>query len=413
MSHFKPFLLEFAKTNEKEAQVAQDKFNPTDEKTRQVTAQDVYQLTSETLQEVFGLDMADSLYEAQDIWDVLVAAAVERVTIETACHLLEEAPSPNTVRTIVREMLGEDAALERLEERVNDLLVTRLPKKLLKRARPAAIDVTEIPYHGQHEADDEHIRRSRAKQGTTHFHCYGTLYVLKDHQRYTLAISLVRRSDKMVDVTQRLVERGKGLGLKVRRLYLDRGFDNNGVVAYLKQQPFPSIIALTIRGKQGGTRALLNSRGSYQTTYTRSSAQYGQQTFNVVVVCKYSKGRYGRQGAYHFAYIMIGGLKMDPHQVFDVYRRRFGIETSYRLMNTLRARTTSDSITLRLFYVALALLLLNLWSYVKWHFLFVPKHGPRQVLHHLLPLARWRLWLWEMIKQRLGFSLSITVPLAA
>jgi putative transposase len=405
--------LEFAKTNEKEAQVAQDKFNPTDEKTRQVTAQDVYQLTSETLQEVFGLDMADSLYEAQDIWDVLVAAAVERVTIETACHLLEEAPSPNTVRTIVREMLGEDAALERLEERVNDLLVTRLPKKLLKRARPAAIDVTEIPYHGQHEADDEHIRRSRAKQGTTHFHCYGTLYVLKDHQRYTLAISLVRRSDKMVDVTQRLVERGKGLGLKVRRLYLDRGFDNNGVVAYLKQQPFPSIIALTIRGKQGGTRALLNSRGSYQTTYTRSSAQYGQQTFNVVVVCKYSKGRYGRQGAYHFAYIMIGGVKMDPHQVFDVYRRRFGIETSYRLMNTLRARTTSDSITLRLFYVALALLLLNLWSYVKWHFLFVPKHGPRQVLHHLLPLARWRLWLWEMIKQRLGFSLSITVPLAA
>ena len=413
MSHFKPFLLEFAKTNEKEAQVAQDKFNPTDEKTRQVTAQDVYQLTSETLQEVFGLDMADSLYEAQDIWDVLVAAAVERVTIETACHLLEEAPSPNTVRTIVREMLGEDAALERLEERVNDLLVTRLPKKLLKRARPAAIDVTEIPYHGQHEADDEHIRRSRAKQGTTHFHCYGTLYVLKDHQRYTLAISLVRRSDKMVDVTQRLVERGKGLGLKVRRLYLDRGFDNNGVVAYLKQQPFPSIIALTIRGKQGGTRALLNSRGSYQTTYTRSSAQYGEQTFNVVVVCKYSKGRYGRQGAYHFAYIMIGGLKMDPHQVFDVYRRRFGIETSYRLMNTLRARTTSDSITLRLFYVALALLLLNLWSYVKWHFLFVPNHGPRQVLHHLLPLARWRLWLWEMIKQRLGFSLSITVPLAA
>lgn len=412
MSHFKPFLLEFTKTNEREAQVAQDKFNPTGEKSRQVTAQDVYQLTSETLQEVFGLDMTNSLYEAQDVWDVLVAAAVERVTIETACDLLEEAPSPNTVRTIVGEMLGDDAALERLEERVNDLLVTRLPKKLLKRARPAAIDVTEIPYHGQHAEDDEHIRRSQAKHGTTHFHCYGTLYVLKEHKRYTLAITLVRRSDKMVDVTQRLIERGKGLGLKVRRLYLDRGFDNNGVVAYLKQQPFPSIIALTIRGKQGGTRALLKGRGSYQTTYTRSSAQYGEQTFDVVVVCKYSKGRYGRQGAYHFAYIMLGGVKMDPHQVFDVYRRRFGIETSYRLMNTMRARTTSHSITLRLFYVALALLLLNLWSYVKWHFLFVPKHGPRQVLHHLLPLARWRLWLWEMIKQRLGFSLSITVPLA-
>jgi putative transposase len=380
-------------------------------KTKQVTAQEVYQLTSETLQAVFELDMADRLYEAQDIWDVLVAAAVERVTIETACDLLEEAPSPNTVRSIVQEMLKDDTALEQLEKRVNELLVARLPKGLLKRARPAAIDVTEIPYHGRHDEDDEHIRRGRAKHGTTHFHCYGTLYVLKDNKRYTLAITLVRRSDKMEDVTKRLVERGKELGLKPRRLYLDRGFDNNGVVAYLKQQSFPSIIALTIRGKEGGTRALLTGRRSYQTTYSRSSIRYGEQTFEVMIVCKYSKGRYRRQGAYHFAYIMIGEDKMDPHQVFQVYRRRFGIETSYRLMNTMRARTTSDAVSLRLFYVALALLLLNLWCYVKWHFLFVPNRGPRQVIHSLLPLARWRLWLWEMIKQRLGFSLSVCVPL--
>lgn len=393
--------------------MAQNQCNPNGEKTKQVTANDVHQLTSETLQEIFQLDMSSSWYEAEDIWDVLVAAAVERVTIETACDLLEEAPSPNTVRNIVYEMLGDGEALARLEERVNELLVARLPKNLLKRPRPAAIDVTEIPYHGEHEEEDEFIRRSRAKHGTTHFHWYGTLYVLKDNKRYTLAITLVRHSDTMADVTERLIERGKTVGLKPRRLYLDRGFDNNGVVAYLEQQAFPSILALTIRGKEGGTRALLSGRRSYRTTYTRHSQKYGDQTFDVVVVCKYSKGRYGRQGAYHFAYLIIGHIKMDPQQVFEVYRRRFGIETSYRLMNTMRARTTSASITLRLFYVALALLLLNLWSYVKWHFLYVPKRGPRQVLHHLLPLARWRLWLWEIVKQRLGFSLSISVPLPA
>jgi putative transposase len=393
--------------------MAQTKYTPCGEKTKQVTAQMVYQLTSETLQEMLPLAMSKSLYEAQDIWDVLIAAAVERITAETACNLLSDAPSPNTVRTIVSEMLGDETALAQLEQRLNELLVARLPKGLLKRARPAAIDLTEIPYHGQHDPDDEHIRRSRAKHGTTHFHCYGTLYVLKANKRYTLALTLVRRSDKMGEVTRRLVQRGQALGLKPRRLYLDRGFDNNEVVAYLKQQPFPSIIALTIRGKAGGTRALLHGRRSYQTSYTRASAQYGPQTFTVVVVCKYSQGRYGRQGIYHFAYILIGQMNMDPCQVFELYRRRFGIETSYRLMNTMRARTSSTSVSLRLFYVALALLLLNLWSYVKWHFLFVPKAGPRQLLHHLLPLARWRLWLWEMIKQRLGFSLKIVIPLAA
>jgi hypothetical protein len=37
--------------------------------------------------------------------------------------------------------------------------------------------------------------------------------------------------------------------------------------------------------------------------------------------------------------------------------------------------------------------------------------GPRQIFHHLLPLARWRLWLWEIVKQRLGFALSMPIPL--
>lgn len=405
--------MEVRNPNDEEVQVAQSKYNRSEEKTKQVTAEEIYQLTRETLQEVFQLEMSNSQYEAQDIWDVLIAAAVERVTTETACGLLERAPSPNTVRSIVSQMLGDDSTLADLEKRVNQLLVSRLPKGLLKRARPAAIDVTEIPYHGQHDEDDEHIRRSRAKQGTSHFHCYGTLYILKGNKRYTLAVTLVCRSDKMAHVVQRLVECAKVLGWNPRRLYLDRGFDNNGVVAYLKQQAFPSIIALTIRGKQGGTRALLKGRSSYRTSYTRASSQYGQQTFQVVVACKYSKGRYGRQGIYHFAYIVIGQLTIDPRQVFEVYRRRFGIETSYRLMNTMRARTSSTSVTLRLFYVGLALLLLNLWGYVKWHFLFISKLGPRQVLHHLLPLARWRLWLWEMVKQRLGFSLKIVLPLNA
>ena len=392
--------------------MAQDKYNDFNPKVKQLSAEEIYQLTSETLQTYFNLDMSNSSYEAQDIWDVVVTAAVKRITIEIACDLLEHAPSPNTVRQAVYSLLADDALVE-LEAAVNAVLVARLPKKLLQQALVGAIDITEIPYHGRHEDDDERVRRGRAKHGTTHFHCYATLCIVKNHKRYTLAVTLMRSSEKALDVLKRLLEQGQALGLWLKRLYLDRGFDNNGVVAYLKEQPFPTIIPLTIRGKQGGTRTLLRGRKSYQTTYTRSSTRYGEQAFTVHVVCKYSKGRYGRRGIQHFAYIVTGELKMLPHQIFEEYRHRFGIETSYRLMNTMRARTASTSVALRLFFVALAFLLLNLWCYVKWCHLFVPKRGPRQVLHHLLPLARWRLWLWEMIKQRLGFSLAITIPLQA
>jgi putative transposase len=202
----------------------------------------------------------------------------------------------------------------------------------------------------------------------------------------------------------------RAAGLRIRRLMLDREFDNNAVVGYLLEQPFPTIMPLMIRGKKGGARRVLQGRKSHTTTYTRRSQQYSTHELSITVVCRYKNGRFGDHGVQRFAYVTLAQLKMTPHHVVDEYRRRFGIKTSYRLMNTMRARTTSTSAAWRLFLVTLALLLLNLWAYVQWHHLFIPKPGPRLVLHHLPPLARWRMWLWEIIKQRQGFSLEIIVP---
>ncbi len=379
---------------------------------KQLTAGEVYTLVQETLQQQWPLDMENREYTAHDIWDVVIAAAVERISLEAACRLLEGAPSGNTVRGILKELLSSDAGMTALEAQMNAALQQRLPKKLLGPRLPGAIDSTEIPYHGKYDEDEEEIvRRGRAKSGTTHFHCFATLYVIKKHKRYTLAITVMRRADKAQDVLQRLLAQGQALGLRLTRLYVDRGFDNNGIVAYLKKQSFVTIMPLVVRGKHGGSRALLVGRKSYQTTYTRKSTSYDTETLPLHIVCRYSKGRYKRHGVYYFAYIVIGQLHISPQQVAEEYRRRFGIETSYRLMNQVRARTTSRSAPLRFLLITVAFLLLNLWSYVKWHYLFVPQPGPRQVLHHLLPLDRWRAWLWEMVKQRLGLSLVISIPL--
>ncbi|PIE82105.1 MAG: transposase [Chloroflexi bacterium] len=151
------------------------------------------------------------------------------------------------------------------------------------------------------------------------------------------------------------------------------------------------IIPLVVRGKQGGSQALLVRRKSYTTTYERKSTIYSQESLPLTIVCKCSKSKYKRKGLFRFAYIVVGVLKRQPAQIAEEYRHRFGIETSYRLMNIVRARTTCKITASRLFLVALAFLWLNLWQYVKWAYLYVSKPGPRIVFHHLLPLARWRL----------------------
>jgi len=392
--------------------VAYRKFNTRRGNVKQLSAQEIHHLMQETLQAHFGLEREGCAYGVQDIWDVLLAAAVERTTVETICDELE-GPSANTVRTALHGLLPDEERTTELEGQLNEMLVSHLPAKLLTKKLPCAADLVYIPYHGQHEEDDEAIRRGMAKSGTTHFHCYATLYTVKSNKRYTLALTLVRHSEKVLDVLQRLLNQVKSLEVHIKRLLLDRGFDNNAVIGYLKEQSFPTIIALTIRGKTGGTRALLKGRKSYVTTYTRRSTIYPTETFAVHVACKYAKGRYKRQGLCRFAYIVIGELNLHPLQIYHEYRLRFGIETSYRLMNLVRARTTSKSSTLRLLYVGVALTMLNLWVFVKWTRVARPRRGAREVLHHLFPLARWRFWLWEVVKQRQGLNMEIVVPSAA
>ena len=59
------------------------------------------------------------------------------------------------------------------------------------------------------------------------------------------------------------------------------------------------------------------------------------------------------------------GLRPSAAQwVHETYRRRFGIESSYRQLHQARIRTCTRSPLLRLLYVAIALILRNVWVWL-------------------------------------------------
>ncbi|NIL98606.1 MAG: peptide synthetase, partial [Planctomycetales bacterium] len=57
-----------------------------------------------------------------------------------------------------------------VERRLNAALAAKLPSTLRKKRQPLAIDLTEIPYHGQPQQHPRELRRSKPKGGSTHFH---------------------------------------------------------------------------------------------------------------------------------------------------------------------------------------------------------------------------------------------------
>ncbi|KAB8333868.1 hypothetical protein SD80_011490 [Scytonema tolypothrichoides VB-61278] len=51
---------------------------------------------------------------------------------------------------------------------------------------------------------------------------------------------------------------------------------------------------------------------------------------------------------------------MSLHSIHDDYRLRFGIESSYRMKNQCRIKTTIKNPTIRFLFVALAFLIINI-----------------------------------------------------
>ena len=92
-----------------------------------------------------------------------------------------------------------------------------------------------------------------------------------------------------------------------------------------------------------------------------------------------------------------------------MYRRRFGIETSYRQLNEACIKTTTRNPILRLLFVGIALLLRNVWVWVHWACSASPRRGGRQLNLEKLRFKTLLMWLTHLAEQTLGIDDSITV----
>jgi hypothetical protein len=100
-------------------------------------------------------------------------------------------------------------------------------------------------------------------------------------------------------------------------------------------------------------------------------------------------------------------------QVHRHYRYRFGIETSYRIKNQARIRSTTKNPVLRLLYVALAFILVNLWVYLLWQVVSATRRGGRQVFQARFPLKTMLSFIRQAVEQHFPLVRAVYLPRAA
>ena len=361
---------------------------------------DVLNLSADVVKDMLGLDSAPNVvYSDKEIVYHLLNAATSRTSVSNVSNLCDNAPSEGTIRYRL-----EDIGLSEIQQGLNEKLKIHATKTIRRKRIDMAVDYVNIPYYGEEENHGDTIK-TKPKQGTSRFFTYASIYVILRNKRYTLAMKYIQNGETLKDTVDFLIKEIETMGLKIKILFLDREFFTVEMINYLQNRKTSFIMPVVKRGPSGGIRNLLTGKKSYSTEYTMHSKE-NEATFQVNVVVKYSKGKYNRNGIEHFGYAVYN-VDIPLKNTFKEYRKRFGIESSYRLMNQARTHTSTKKPEKRLLYIGLGLLLVNIWIYIQWTYLSMPRQGGRQKV----------TWTFKtMLKQinrateeKLGFSNKITI----
>jgi putative transposase len=372
-----------------------------------LTSATVHHYATDLLLTPFALTDYGRSCPATTLLTVVFAACARLTSLLAAALGLRRAPSAETVRQALRANLPE---LDLLERRCNRARRASLPK-LGRRRQRRAIDLTLLPYHGQPYQEADELYRGPVKSGTTHFHAYATAYLIQRGQRGTVALSYVRQGEDRADVRRRLLRTASQAGVRPPLRLLDRGFYAVSVLRYLQAARRPFLMPVPLRGRKaehpkgpGGTRVFAYRKRSGFRRRRLTGPKGRTATVGICVPCRNRRGRRGQHGRERLVYASWGRPPPAPGRVSALYRERFGIETSYRQMNQGRARTCTRHPGVRLFLVAVALLLRNVWVWLHWVVLSGKRRGSRRRRLEVLTLKALLQMRWQVAGERFGYT---------
>lgn len=359
-----------------------------------LTDQRTLDCTIDVLSQHFALKAEGYVCQTADVWRVVTAAAARQSTIEAMTRVLRDVPDSNTVRGQLN-LAFAPTEVRASETQCNAALASQLPAWLTRRPVELACDLHDAPYYGKAEAQDpEHpandpdywVCRGQKRDGTTRFYRCASAYVMRRGMRWTVAVHWVHPGETDAQILEALLTRVQALKIQLVCLYLDKGFTDIPTIRWLQQQPFPTLLAVPLWGTEDGrgVKPLCCGRRSYYTEHRFASQANGEVVVPLAMVRARLLRHPGRHNAHWewqwMAFALINFPQLPPlRHVRRRYRRRFGIESSYRLVEDVRVRTATNNPAVRFVYLAVAFLLQALWITLHWAYLRVAGPGPRRV----------------------------------
>ena len=337
---------------------------------------------------------------SEDIIRTVVSLAVDKNSVHSVSKQYSAVACETSLRYHLKKLNMDELI------RSNEKILLQNPLKTLKTGKcyEFAVDLTNDPYYGKTDLSNEkYVIRSQAKKSTNSFYSYISLYITNKNERFTVSVLPVEKDKTMVEYLSYFIDLIKRLNFKIKVLCLDRGFYSIDVFEFLQNNNVPHIVPVIKRGKQ--IKKILKGNKARREQYVMKNSRKNI-LLDIVIDVKYLKGKRGKKGLETLGFVVFG-VKWSPRKVSTVYRRRFAIESSYRMRNVVKPKTSSKNADIRYFYTLISFLLKNIWLYLqKKHFTIV-KRGPQVVDEDKFRFDMFIILIEEWLRKKLRVRLVV------
>jgi len=293
---------------------------------------------------LFSFKMKDGAwYGKQDLIELELHMAVTNSFAEGTANILRcqgKMPTGETLLDYVKTMTCSEM-LTKAEAQI-DCCVKQLKMKGLRFKNLAlAFDWHDEPYYGKPMIG---MVGTKPKRGACYAFSFLTASILTAGRRLVLCIvplsSREGLSELVLGLTARVQKWVKGLGYVV----FDNGFQSSELMLELQKRRINFILPLRDTAKFERRRR-----------WMRYATRFSYTTEGVTVDVVEAEDTEGR------TYFLATNMAASPKRILRLYKRRWGIETSYRKIREFLPKTTSRSWVVRIFNFIFACLLYNTW----------------------------------------------------
>jgi hypothetical protein len=316
----------------------------------------IHQQARQALQSILPWQPYKQSVSVPVLLDLLLLMAASGASLYATVKRFFDFCHETAARAVKANLPSEEQLLKGLVDGLYNVLT--LSRQDRRRSWYVAIDINNNCYYGQ---PTNATVGGPKKQGTKWYFAYATAVLLHKRRRYTVALYRQKPGQKPHEIVQILLEQIAAQGLKIASVALDSAFDSGDTLLLLQERQLAYVVPLRRKGQGNNARNRCFQGRHQQIRWTAWTTDKSRRPVRTrVLLWKGSRKTMAFAFQGHSSARAKNLYQHAEHQR-RLYRRRFGIETSYRQKHQAQAKTTSKDPIYRLLLEGIAYLLRQLW----------------------------------------------------